>query len=341
MFKKIVLLPVLLFLISILGACSSVSPSKLAANAFRDKAPEKVARIETIIQDQLALIERKGNYESPVLLKDYGVPIRNPFSNLPKKTYQEVSKSGIDLQAMASYKALYVAGSLTGSRSLKIINTDPKTIMVVGSGTTTHDALYSRGPIVLSGEVYLMDAIYSKDLVWYGKIAHTSGATPNIGLPVITHYKKGDSPNFGVSPYSVKEEVLASVKLGSKNRHYRLKEVGKAIENPLKSLSASRKAYLKKQGVDVDRIAQYKTLLIDDWKNSPVTNRDPHILLVLKKMVHSVEAVSAGPIISYQTRMGSNILSADMLWLAVEGMTKLDKSFGDDIRGTPLVIGNH
>lgn len=72
----------------------------------------------------------------------------------------------------------------------------------------THDGIYSRGPIVLVGDVYLMSEIYSKDLVWYGKLASSSGSGPNIGLPIIT--STGNKlHSLGISPYSSEEEKQA------------------------------------------------------------------------------------------------------------------------------------
>lgn len=213
------IIAICLLLLAVVISLSANAAATLARNTFRDTAPDKVAQVETLIRQQLGLLRTaRSDYERPVLAQDYAVPIRNPFTQLPVTLQQGMAQEGIDLKAMASYKALYIAGHLTGANALKIINTDPRTILVVGSGTVTHQPIYSRGPIVLVGDVHLMSDIYSKDLLWYGVGTSRVGDDPNVGFPVITSVADPQH-SLGVNPYSAEEEARASNVLGSGKTH--------------------------------------------------------------------------------------------------------------------------
>ncbi|CAA6819995.1 MAG: Unknown protein [uncultured Thiotrichaceae bacterium] len=334
---KSVFLCVLLFSILPTSGCSSLPNSSIATNTFRDKNPEKVAKIEKIIQQQLSRLNNSNSHQKPVLLKDYGVPIRNPFSKLPEDTKQTMIKAGIDIQAMSSYKARYMSGSLAGASALTIINADPQTILVIGTGTVTHDGIYSRGPIVAVGDVHLMDALYSKDLVWYGEAA--SGGDPNIGLPIVRNSGKDKGVTFGVSPYSVKEEVAANIQLGAKKTGKALlKDNFKEVANPLKTISAEQKVRLKKRDVNVEHLANFKAVVFAGSDHEDILNDDPQTLLVIKEGWGSGNVISAGPVISYKERIGDTQLSASMFWFASPKVSKDSISSRDDIRGMPLIV---
>jgi hypothetical protein len=213
------LVVVCLLLLAVVAGVPACAAERLAKNTFRDAAPDKVAQVENIIHQQLGLLKTASiAYDRPILAQDYAVPIRNPFTQLPASLQQGMAQEGIDLKAMASYQALYVAGHLTGANALKIINTDPRTVLVIGSGTITHQPIYSRGPIVLVGDPHLMSDIYSEDLLWYGVRASNAGVDPNVGFPVITSV---DDPqhSLGVNPYTADEESRALSALGSNKTH--------------------------------------------------------------------------------------------------------------------------
>ncbi|MGB1009629.1 MAG: hypothetical protein ACPGVP_07895 [Thiolinea sp.] len=189
------------------------------ANKIAAKHADKAQATETIIRKQLALLNQDNDFIKPLLLKNHGVPIRNPFTKLPQQTIAAFAKQGIDLKTMSGWKALYVAGHLTGALGKKIVNTDPKTIMVIGTDTSTHEGIYSRGPVVLTGEVFIMSEIYGKDLVWYGEIARHLGSDPDIGLPKVISDNRWPAFNLGISPYPFVEELQAIKKLGKAKTH--------------------------------------------------------------------------------------------------------------------------
>lgn len=183
-------------------------------NKLATQHAKQAQATETVIRKQLALLEQDNDFIKPLLLKNHGVPIRNPFSKLPAKTVAAFAQRGIDLKAMANWKALYIAGHLTGAFGKKIVNTDPNTIMVIGTDTATHEGIYSRGPIVLTGDVHILNEIYGKSLVWYGATARHEGPDPNIGLPRVISDSRWPAFNMGLSPYPFTEELQAIKKLG-------------------------------------------------------------------------------------------------------------------------------
>lgn len=183
-------------------------------NKIATKHTAKAKATEAIIRKHLALLEQDNDFIKPLLLQNHGAPIRNPFGKLPQQTIAAFAKQGIDLKTMANWKTLYVAGQLTGAFGKKIINTDPKTIMVIGTDTSTHEGIYSRGPVVLTGDVHILSEIYSKNLLWYGSIARHEGPDPNIGLPRVISDSRWPAFNLGISPYPFAEEMQAIKKLG-------------------------------------------------------------------------------------------------------------------------------
>jgi len=236
--------------VSIFITFSSNANPQLAKNKFRDNAKQLSQSIEKLIQQHLSLIPIKDQlsvFDVPHLAKDYGVSIRNPFSQLPNKIYQAFAAKGIDLKAMSKYKSLYISGNLRGSNSIKLINTDATTVLVIGSNTSTHNQIFSRGPVVVLGKSYLMEKLYAKDFIWFGELASANAWQSDvIGLPSLSSSPFYTNFTFGVSPYSVEEELHAIAKLGKEKTHYsksdlqsinetlKIKTSGSSYKTPLK-----------------------------------------------------------------------------------------------------------
>ena len=306
-------------------------------NVIADNHSEKAAKIEQIIQQHLELLKEESlAHVHPVFLKDFGTVIRNPFVNLPASQVEALTKEGLDLNAMSRYKARYISGHLTGSDALKIINTDPETIMVVGTDTVTHSPLFSRGPIVLVGDVYLMDAIYGKSLVWYGDLARSNGGSPNIGLPVITPSDDVASHSLGVSPYSAEEEIAAVLaRVSDQVGRDLINDFSIPIDNPFKMLTPQQRVSLKAAGVDIAVLSKMPAveLKIEGPFPSGIVNHDPELLIVLPENVLAPAVFSRGPILSFLNEISYSLISNSVVFLK-----RFPEFRDEDVRGSHVVL---
>lgn len=186
-------------------------------NAIQDKHRDLAAAIQKIILQQQSLKKLENTFFHPIDAIQYGVPIRNPFNKVPPNITKAMLAGGIDLLAMARYRSIYVGGMLAGASARKLINSDPRTVLVIGNGTIAHDMVYSRGPVVLLGDAELSAGIYGESLVWYSDKAsfRNDTYTRHIGLPSVM---RGSNPNhsFGTSLYSPQEEQAAAAALSRK-----------------------------------------------------------------------------------------------------------------------------
>lgn len=186
-------------------------------NAIQDKHRDLATAIQKIILQQQSLKKLENTFFHPIDAIQYGVPIRNPFNKVPPHITKAMLAGGIDLLAMARYRAIYVGGMLAGASARKLINSDPRTVLVIGNGTIAHDMVYSRGPVVLLGDAELSAGIYGESLVWYSDKAsfRNDTYTRHIGLPSVM---RGSNPNhsFGTSLYSPQEEQAAAAALSRK-----------------------------------------------------------------------------------------------------------------------------
>ena len=191
--------------------------AQASPNTIHDKHREQAQAIQKIILQQLSLKKLSNTFYHPIDAREYGVAIRNPFTSVPKNASEALLKEGINLAAMSRYRTVYVAGMLAGASARKLINTDPGTILVIGSGTIAHDPVYSRGPVVILGNATLSAGIYGENLVWYSNDApyETSDYSMHIGLPSII---RGGNPNhsFGNNLYTPQEEAAAAAALNRK-----------------------------------------------------------------------------------------------------------------------------
>lgn len=186
-------------------------------NAVQDKHRDLAAAIQKIILQQQSLKKLENTFFHPINAIKYGVQIRNPFNKIPPNVSAAMLAGGINLQGMARYRAIYVGGMLAGASARKLINSDPRTVLVIGNGTIAHDPVYSRGPVVILGDANLMGGIYGESLVWYSDNASfiNDAYTKHLGLPSVM---RGNNPNhsFGTTLYSPQEEKTAADALSKK-----------------------------------------------------------------------------------------------------------------------------
>ena len=134
------------------------------------------------------------------------------------------AKKGIDLKAMSKYKALYIAGSLAGALSLKIVNTDAKTILVLGSGSIEHEIILSRGPVVVLSENSVSGGIYTKDLLWMAGDSIDNNSVA--GLPIVNISRVTNKILQG-NLYTPEEQLQAITELGEDKTHFSSSELQK------------------------------------------------------------------------------------------------------------------
>ena len=186
-------------------------------NAVQDKHRDLATAIQKIILKQQSLKKLDNTYFHPIDAIKYGVQIRNPFNKIPANVAEAMLTGGLDLKAMARYRAIYVGGMLAGASARKLINNDPGTVLVIGNGTIAHDPVYSRGPVVILGNAQLVGGMYGESLVWYSDDAAfiNDDYTKHIGLPSVI---PGNNPNhsFGTTLYSPQEEKAAADALSKK-----------------------------------------------------------------------------------------------------------------------------
>ncbi len=213
------------FLLIALSLFTSINTaySQPSINQYSDNAKETAQAIEKKITQYLALKKQGFKRQAPVLAKDYAVPIRNPFSQLSEETYQLFAKKGIDLKAMSKYKTLYIAGTLAGAFSLKIVNADAKTILVLGSGSIEHEIILSRGPVVVLSENVISGGIYTKNLLW---MDGNSIDDTVIGLPIVNISRVTNKMLQG-NLYTPEEQLQAITELGEDKTHFSSSELQK------------------------------------------------------------------------------------------------------------------
>jgi hypothetical protein len=81
-----------------------------SANGIVDKNSAKVATIEKIIRQNIALGRLKNTFFHPIITNKTNRSTKNPFVNAPKKTVAALAKQGVNLAALSRYKAIYFKG---------------------------------------------------------------------------------------------------------------------------------------------------------------------------------------------------------------------------------------
>ena len=165
-----------------------------SANAVVDKNQAKVATIEKLIRQHVALGRLKNTYFHPIIANERSQATRNPFLDAPKSLSAALAKKGINLSVLSRYKAIYLRGEYYGSQARKIINTSPNTVLVIGKGFGSHDPIFSRGPVVVTGNADRLAGIYGNNVVWFNKFHKSPLPTYGsfVGMPVVNGRESTD-----------------------------------------------------------------------------------------------------------------------------------------------------
>jgi len=163
------------------------SAAAASANAIVDKNTAKVAAIEKIIRQNIALGRLKNTFYHPLITNKVSRPTSNPLSDMPKPTSDALAKQGINISSLARYKAIFLKGTYTGTQSRKVVNTAPDTVLVIGKGTRLHDVIYSRGPVVSFAQPDDIAGVVSSNMVWFPGQSSVvlPDYAPFIGMPIV------------------------------------------------------------------------------------------------------------------------------------------------------------
>lgn len=158
-----------------------------ATNNVAVKHQVQTKQIEQIIRQHIALGRLDNKYFHPIIVNKRAGKTSNPFARLSKQASAKLTKAGINVAAIARYKAIYFQGDLRGSQARTIINTQPNVVLVVGQNTKLHNVIYSRGPVFVQGSVKSLGGVISTNLVWYSEKA--TQELPNftfyMGMPIV------------------------------------------------------------------------------------------------------------------------------------------------------------
>ena len=165
------------------------------ANTVPQKNPSQSKAIQKIINQNISLKNLKNKYFHPIIARTKSKAVRNPFASLPKAARDNMQKSGINLAAIARYRAIRLEGSYLGSQSRKIIHNEANVVLVIDKNTRMHDPIYSNGPIYLEGKGENLSGIISNNLVWFNKETNNLPQYGTfIGMPAVLRGKAAVSP---------------------------------------------------------------------------------------------------------------------------------------------------
>jgi sugar lactone lactonase YvrE len=302
---------------------------------------------------------RKGPEEPPqVDAKTWGEDIANPFTALTPEGKKKLAAEGVDVERLRKLKAVLLTGEYdTWDRRphvVTFVNRDPDTILVVGEGFNNQGKVLSLGPVLVHESTKLTTVlsgprdVIGADLVFcfrepiVRRWSNVKGA-PFIlqsepshrnprGVPVVGDFgwrrpadflePPGLDPGAPLPPLAiadaakkkklVRERIAAAKGMDASER-------GRPVANPFTKLSRAGKAKLRIRGVDPERLAKLKAILVTGpppGENAEaLVHRDPDTVLILGKGF-SGEVFSLGPVLAVEDACGGAVIGADLVWAA-------------------------
>ncbi len=120
---------------------------------------------------------------------DVGTPCENPFQEIPAAEIPAWRSWGVDPERLAALRAVRITGKYTCADSRTFVNTDPDTVLVIGTPFQTFGKVYSLGPLVVEGEederstTNMINSLFCDSVVWLRGRSHRSVAV--FGRPVV------------------------------------------------------------------------------------------------------------------------------------------------------------
>ncbi len=310
----------------------------------------------------LAKVEAAKGFDA----RRWGEDLPNPFTNVSPEGRKRLEEEGVDFARLLKMRAVIITGSYCGACSKTLINRDPDTIVVLGDDFITHSGVLSAGPVLAVGEAHIMgsltvagpalfteksfprSSIQAAPLLAQPGADHTQdeavrarlivkdfGWKRPAGWPDAPKWKAGAKlPPLYVDDAAKKRAgLLAEVKAA---KGADTKDLCKPTDNPFKALSEEGKARLRRRGVDIDRLAGLKAVLLagDHWKEGAIVHRDADTVLVIgRKFLTAGHVYSAGPVVAtLDAHFMGPVTGADVVWFADESFPR------SRMRGLPVIV---
>jgi hypothetical protein len=305
---------------------------------------------------------RKGPPEGPsqVDAKNWGEDIANPFTALTPEGKKKLAAEGVDVDRLLKLKAVLLAGKRDMASDKTLVNRDPDTVLVIAKGFTNRGKILSFGPVlVLDGNQAL--AVWGKkkwevgligaDLVWFVENSQLASG-PGPGAPLIREDCGWRRPDDFLKPLLLEagapQPPLAVADAEKKKKQLReqiLAEKGEAnlnkyqpVANPFTKLTAAGKKKLRARGVDPERLAKLKAVLLtEDYapnSTKPIVNRDPETILIIHRFNSSAPVFSHGPVLAVgdNNQVVNTVTSADLVWIVERTLPR------GPISGLPVIL---
>lgn len=142
-------------------------------------SPITVEKGEVIIR--FPEISNQSHHET-VSAHSIGEPVPNPFLNVTDPQHELMQAVTVNAKALSKLPAIRVQGEFYGANSITLVNTNAKTVLVLGTDFGGHSAVYSRGPVVMDG-CHLMGGLFVDAPIWCLNNAFPRGHTQ--GQPIL------------------------------------------------------------------------------------------------------------------------------------------------------------
>jgi hypothetical protein len=305
-----------------------------------------------------AALENRGPPE--VDARSWGEDIANPFTDLSAESKEKLAAEGVDVDRLPKLKAVLLAGKRDMASDKTLVNRDPDTVLVIAKGFTNRGKILSFGPVlVLDGNQAL--AVWGKkkwevgligaDLVWFVENSQLASG-PGPGAPLIREDCGWRRPDDFLKPLLLEagapQPPLAVADAEKKKKQLReqiLAEKGEAnlnkyqpVANPFTKLTAAGKKKLRARGVDPERLAKLKAVLLtEDYapnSTKPIVNRDPETILIIHRFNSSAPVFSHGPVLAVgdNNQVVNTVTSADLVWIVERTLPR------GPISGLPVIL---
>jgi hypothetical protein len=292
--------------------------------------------------------------------RSWGEDIANPFTDLSAESKEKLAAEGVDVDRLPKLKAVLLAGKRDMASTKTLVNRDPDTVLVIAKGFTNRGKILSFGPVLVldgnparavwgkkKGDATLIGA----DLVWFVENSQLASG-PGPGAPLIREDCGWRRPDDFLEPRLLEAGAplppLAVADAEKKKKQLReqvLAEKGEAnldkyqaVANPFTKLTAAGKGKLRARGVDPERLAKLKAVLLTEdyapYSAKPVVNRDPETILIIHRFNCPAPVFSLGPVLAVgdSNQTVNTVTSADLVWIVERTLPR------GPISGLPVLL---